>query len=69
MQVEKVMTTNQKHLVTGKESELLEATTTSDGTQQRHSLLPVCSNSLAKRQKLEEMTSLSDRGVVKTAEK
>lgn len=28
VQVEKVMTTNQKHRVTGKESELLEATTT-----------------------------------------
>lgn len=27
MKVETVMTTNQKHLVTGKESELLEATT------------------------------------------
>lgn len=41
----------------------------SDRTQQRHSLLPVCSNSLAKRQKLEELTSLLNRGVVKTAEK
>ena len=73
MKVEKVMTTNQKHLVTGKESELLEAITTtkkkSDGTQQRHSLLPVCSNSLAKRQKLKEWTSLLDRRVVKTAQK
>lgn len=46
-----VMTTNQKDLVTGMQSQLLETkpTINSDGTQQTHSLLPVCSNDLAKR--------------------
>jgi len=72
MKVEKEMTTSQKHLVTERKSELPEATTTiknSDGTQQSHSLLPVCSNSLAERRMLKEQTSLLEGGVVKTAEK
>lgn len=45
------MTTNQKDLVTGMQSQLLETkpTKNTDGTQQTQSLLPVYSNDLAKR--------------------
>lgn len=70
MKVEKVMSTNQNHLVPGKESELLEATTTanSGGMQQR--LPSLCMQQwLGKEQKLKEGTSLLDGGVVNTAEK
>lgn len=39
-----------------------------DGTKQTQPLLPVCSNDLAKRQRLKEQTSLLDRRVVKRVE-
>lgn len=55
----KVMSPNQSHLVTGKKSYRKQQQNSSE-TQQRHSLLHVCSNTLAKRQA--ERTDWSLRG-------